>query len=108
MKQALLYTHFAAVIIGYVVACAFFSPRVVELMGLGQTIILRSATADSIGATILLLHTIVTAFGVVGFLTGMALMATKEAQKESVTLAVSTIAAFVLLLFAVNMIILRV
>lgn len=107
MERLLLYLHSGSVLVGLVVVCVFFSPGLGDLTGPGRTIVLMSATADSVSARIALVRTIVTVLGVIGLLSGMVLMAMRKAERESILLAVSTIVAFLLLLYAVNLVVNR-
>jgi hypothetical protein len=81
MKRFSLCIHFGSVLFGYLAICIF------------------PATACTVGAPIALLET-ATVCGVAGFLSGLGQMVIRKGKNESITIAASTIAAFVLLLLA--------
>jgi hypothetical protein len=84
MRRFFIYINFVSVFIGYLAIIAF----VIE--------------AYTIGAPLFLVRPIAVSCGGVGLLTGLVTMVDPKAQRESIAVAVSTIAAFVLLLFAIS------
>jgi hypothetical protein len=87
--RLLLWLHFALLVLGY------------GLLGFGRFYLGQMPL--SLGTLLLLARLVVWTLRVVAalaFVTGLALMALRRGQSESITLAVSTVAAFLLLVLA--------